>query len=93
MIRAMLAQVELTWRLLRDPRVPMLTKAIPVGAILYVLSPFDLIPDFFIGIGQIDDIGILIGAMRLFESAAPGDVVEELKQDIKRKHEDTSIYS
>jgi uncharacterized membrane protein YkvA (DUF1232 family) len=93
MIRAILAQIELTWRLLRDPRVPTLTKAIPVGAILYVLSPFDLIPDFFIGIGQIDDIGLLIGAMRLFESACPEDVVNELKDEIKAKHDDTSVYS
>jgi uncharacterized membrane protein YkvA (DUF1232 family) len=93
MIRAIFAQIELTWMLLRDPRVPTLTKAIPIGALLYVLSPFDIIPDFFIGIGQIDDIGILIGAMRLFESAAPEDVVSELKEEIKRKRDDTSIYS
>ena len=48
---------------------------------------------FFIGIGQVDDIGILIGAMRLFESAAPESVVSELKEEIKRKRDDTSIYS
>lgn len=93
MIRAIFEQIELTWRLLRDPRVPTLTKAIPVGAILYVLSPFDLIPDFFIGIGQLDDIGVLIGAMRLFESAAPEAIVNEHKEEIKRKHDDTSVYS
>ena len=29
------------------------------GAILYIISPIDLIPDYIIGLGQIDDIAIL----------------------------------
>ncbi len=89
MIRAIFEQVELTWRLLRDPRVPALTKAIPIGALIYVLSPFDLIPDFILGLGQIDDIGLLLASIRLFESASPEDVVREHKDDMKRKNSET----
>ena len=29
------------------------------AAILYIISPVDLIPDYIIGLGQIDDIAIL----------------------------------
>ena len=29
------------------------------AAILYIISPIDLIPDYIIGLGQIDDIAIL----------------------------------
>jgi uncharacterized membrane protein YkvA (DUF1232 family) len=89
MIRAIFEQIELTWRLLRDPRVPVLTKAIPVGALLYVLSPFDLIPDFILGLGQIDDVGLLLAAIRFFETAAPEDVVREHKDALKRKNDIT----
>ena len=35
----------LFWRLLRDPRVALWTKAILIGAVLYVVLPFDLLPD------------------------------------------------
>jgi uncharacterized membrane protein YkvA (DUF1232 family) len=48
--------VKLLTRLLRDPRVPMRRKA-PIGAVLaYVISPVDLVPDFVVGIGRLDDI-------------------------------------
>jgi uncharacterized membrane protein YkvA (DUF1232 family) len=87
MIRAIFEQIELTWRLLNDPRVPLLSKAIPVGALLYVLSPFDLLPDFLIGIGQLDDLGVLLAAMRLFEASAPEAVVSEHRAEMKRKQE------
>ena len=30
-----------------------------VAAILYIISPIDLIPDYIIGLGQIDDAAIL----------------------------------
>ena len=33
--------------------------AIFAAAILYIISPIDLIPDYIIGLGQIDDVAIL----------------------------------
>src|SRR5690348_3710171 len=77
MLRAIIEQVLLTWRLFRDPRVSLWHKAIPVLAVAYVLSPLDLIPDFIIGLGQLDDLGIVLGAMRLFESVTPEYIVQE----------------
>ena len=32
-------------------------------AIVYVFSPFDFIPDAFIGLGQADDILVIIGVL------------------------------
>jgi uncharacterized membrane protein YkvA (DUF1232 family) len=37
------------------------------GAILYIISPIDLIPDYIIGLGQIDDLAILSLALYFLE--------------------------
>ena len=77
MFQAVMNQVRLTMRLLRDPRVPIWMKAVPFLGLVYVLSPLDLIPDWIIGLGQLDDLGIILGSMRLFEMVAPADAVAE----------------
>lgn len=48
--------VVLLGRLLKDARVPVAEKALFLGAVVYVISPIDLIPDVFPFIGQVDDI-------------------------------------
>lgn len=70
---------------MRDPRVPIWTKAVPVLALLYVISPIDFLPDLVPGLGQLDDIGIALAAMRLFESLAPADVVGEIRGRVRRE--------
>ena len=55
--------VKLITRLLRDPRVPIKRK-VALGLVLgYVVSPIDLIPDFVIGLGRIDDIVLISVAL------------------------------
>jgi len=93
MIRALLDQLRLTWRLIRDARVPLWSKAIPVLALAYVLSPLDLIPDFIIGLGQLDDLGILLGAMRLFEAVTPDDLVAEHRTEIARRDKPLEVIN
>jgi uncharacterized membrane protein YkvA (DUF1232 family) len=63
------------WRLARhvvaratDPRVPLRYKAIPALAVLYVLSPIDLVPDTIPIVTQLDDIAVLLIAARMFVS-------------------------
>lgn len=73
-------RVWLTWKLYRDPRVsPKLKRAITVGALAYVLSPVDILPDVLLGIGQVDDLGVLAGLVFLLSSLlvkfAPEDVL------------------
>jgi uncharacterized membrane protein YkvA (DUF1232 family) len=43
-------------RLFKDPRVPLPEKALVIAAIVYVISPLDLIPDVIPFVGQIDDL-------------------------------------
>lgn len=51
--------VTLLGRLLKDSRVPTPEKALFLAAIVYVISPLDIIPDFFPFIGQVDDIYVV----------------------------------
>lgn len=86
MFNGLLNQFRVTLRLFRDPRVPMWKKAVPVLALLYVVSPFDFMPDLIPGLGQLDDIGILLAGMRLFEMISPEAVVVQQRKAVEREH-------
>jgi uncharacterized membrane protein YkvA (DUF1232 family) len=51
-------------RALRDPRVPRRHKLLLGLALAYLAMPFDLIPDFIPGLGQLDDAVVLALAVR-----------------------------
>lgn len=51
--------VTLLARMIKDSRVPTAEKALFLAAIVYVISPLDIIPDFFPFIGQVDDIYVV----------------------------------
>ncbi len=67
----------LVWRLMQDPRVPIFPKLIIPAAIIYVLSPIDLLPDFILGLGQVDDVAIFFFGVKAFIEMCPPDIVEE----------------
>jgi uncharacterized membrane protein YkvA (DUF1232 family) len=69
-------QIRLVWRLLRDRVVPLWTKAVPAVAVAYVLWPIDLLPDALLGLGQLDDLAIVVLGARLFVSLCPQQVVQ-----------------
>ena len=75
-------QLRLSWRLFRDERVPTWMKSVvPIVAAVYVILPIDLIPDFVLGLGQVDDVGIigiaLFAMSRVLPRLAPRAVVGE----------------
>ncbi len=49
-------------------KVPWFTIATIAFAFLYILNPFDIIPDFIPGLGYIDDLGVLTFGLRFIES-------------------------
>lgn len=48
--------------------VPWKTIAAIAGTLLYVLNPLDVIPDLLIGIGFLDDAGVVALCLKLVES-------------------------
>ncbi len=68
----------LLWRLLRDGRVPIYLKGMLGIAILYVLSPLDLIPESVaLMFGLVDDLAIVMAGVNWFLRLAPQDAVDE----------------
>lgn len=61
--------------LLIDRRVSLLDKALVAGAIAYIVSPLDLIPDFIPFLGEVDDIFLLMTALERLVSHAGEDVI------------------
>ena len=56
--------LRLLWGLVMDPRVAMVDKALVAGAIAYIVMPIDLIPDFIPFLGEVDDVYLLVLALR-----------------------------
>jgi uncharacterized membrane protein YkvA (DUF1232 family) len=82
---SLLLQARLAIRLMREPRVPVLLKTIPVLAALYVISPIDLVPDLVPVLGQLDDLGIIVAALELFTRLSPSGAQAFHREAIGRR--------
>jgi uncharacterized membrane protein YkvA (DUF1232 family) len=71
LVRTVVSHIRLSLRLLREPTVPILAKALPVVALLYVISPLDFVPDFMPILGQLDDLGVFLLGLETFLKLCP----------------------
>jgi uncharacterized membrane protein YkvA (DUF1232 family) len=62
--------VRLLFGLITDPRVATVDKLLVFGAIAYIITPIDLIPDFIPFIGEVDDVYLLVIALQRLISNA-----------------------
>jgi uncharacterized membrane protein YkvA (DUF1232 family) len=67
----------LALRLARDSRVPMATKLILGGTLLYLVSPIDVVPDWLPLAGQADDVMVVLAGLNMFIKACPSWLVRE----------------
>lgn len=63
-VESFLEQFRIVRRALVHPQVPWHVKAIATCAVLYIVSPIQLIPNFIPVIGQIDDVVAIIAAVK-----------------------------
>ena len=70
--------LRLIWRLTFDKRGPIVLRALVPLAVVYFISPVDLLPDWRpFGIGRFDDLIILGLAVLLLTRLAPQHVIDE----------------
>jgi uncharacterized membrane protein YkvA (DUF1232 family) len=73
----LIKQLKLVWLLFKDDRVSLLTKSVLPLSLLYIISPIDFLPDFFLGLGQLDDLGVILLGMTLFVKLCPPELVNQ----------------
>ena len=72
----------LAWGLLRDPRAPLASKLATVLALLYVLSPVDLVSDFIPILGWLDDGLIAYVLLQVAFKFLPPDLHAALRSKV-----------
>ena len=77
MIHNVVVRAKLILRLMADPRVSPFVKLLPLGALVYLVSPLDFV------IGGFDDAAILGVGYYFFLEMCPPDVVEEHRRAIE----------
>jgi uncharacterized membrane protein YkvA (DUF1232 family) len=77
-IQNLTMRIKLILRLMADKRVNILLKLLPIGALIYLVSPIDLIPGALIPfIGALDDVAVIWLGATLFVDLCPEEVVQE----------------
>ena len=51
------------WAMIKDPNAAWASKAIAIGALVYLITPLDAIPDFIPIFGLTDDVGVILAAI------------------------------
>ncbi|GAB4548655.1 MAG: hypothetical protein Fur002_25560 [Anaerolineales bacterium] len=75
LVRGILNNLKLIGRLMADRRVNIFAKLIPIGTLIYLVSPVDAI--MLPVIGVVDDAALLWLSSYAFTEFCPPDVVEE----------------
>jgi len=80
------------WSLvLKDPRTPRVSKVLLGAALAYLVSPVDLVPDFIPVLGQLDDLVIVRGLVRLAMRFIPREVVADCREKARRQESDLPV--
>ncbi len=62
-IAKMWGNVQSLWAMARDPSAAWTSKAIAIGALIYLVSPVDAVPDILPIVGLTDDAGVILAAV------------------------------
>jgi uncharacterized membrane protein YkvA (DUF1232 family) len=71
-------RIKLFLRMMKDPRINIFLKSLPVLSVLYLISPLDLAP-----LMPLDDAAILSMAFYLFIELSPKAVIDELMNELR----------
>lgn len=78
-------ELALVWAMLRDPRTPAAAKLTALLAVLYVLSPVDLVPDVVPLLGWFDDGVVAVLLLRLAMQFLPPELHGALKAQVEQR--------
>ena len=76
-LRALFGTGRLSWRMVRDPRVPLLPKVLLALGIIVIVSPINWIPNFIPILGQMEDLALFVLVLNLFVKCVPSELRRE----------------
>jgi uncharacterized membrane protein YkvA (DUF1232 family) len=76
-LRTLLRNWRLAWRLSRDPRTPLRSKLILVGTGLLIVSPINLVALLIPFFGQLEALALLSLGIEFFLRSVPDDLRAE----------------
>ena len=85
MIALMRKELLLAWAVLRDARTPAAAKLVTVLAVLYVVSPVDLVSDFIPVLGWLDDGLIAYLLLKLAFKFLPPEPLAALRDKVEAR--------
>jgi uncharacterized membrane protein YkvA (DUF1232 family) len=87
-IRQLPLYLRMFFGLFRDPRVSTVDKVLVGAAIAYLLTPVDFVPDWIPFLGQVDDVFLLVTALkRLMQNAGKRVVAEHWAGEMRELSE------
>jgi len=78
-VRTLRTEIRFYQHLLAHSKTPRLAKYCLYIGLAYLLSPFDLIPDFVPILGQLDDLLIVGGLIWLATRLTPAEIIKECR--------------
>ena len=76
-VKALPQIAKLSWRVVRDDRIPMWIRGGLVGTAAYLVLPFDVIPDWVPVLGQLDDLLVMTIGVRMLLRRVPEPILHE----------------
>lgn len=75
----------LVYKLMTDSRIPKRLKLIPLFTFLYLILPYDIMPDMFPIFGGLDDVIMIVMGLFAFLLMVPKHIVSEYTSNTKRQ--------
>jgi uncharacterized membrane protein YkvA (DUF1232 family) len=75
----------LVWAMLRHARTPLAAKLTAIAALVYVISPIDLVPDVLPILGWLDDGIVAMLLFKLAKKFLPDDLLAALQAKVDGK--------
>ncbi|RCV91610.1 YkvA family protein [Billgrantia montanilacus] len=71
--RDLIYYAKLLWYVMQEPGVPVAMKAAAVGALGYLISPVDMVPDVLPG-GLVDDLAVVMSVLKMLDAYITPDM-------------------
>ena len=85
-VRQVWQKVQQLWELIRDPDAATSAKALAIAALIYLISPIDLVPDPIPVAGLTDDVAVIVATVANLADALR-KYTDERRRDVERRQQ------